>query len=118
MTYLEFIDVEDYIRHLQENTFTLRLTTRAEITTTAGERDKHGVCIVTFNAVLTEQFEDHIAVCAITLVQTTNFHLQVEKETLAAQVRERFDKICAMLGERGLTVERGKWTIEPPAYLR
>jgi monoamine oxidase len=112
MTYLEFIDVEDYIRHLQENTFTPRLTTRAEITS------KHGVCIVTFNAVLTRQFENHIAVCAIPLLQTTNLRLQTEMDALRAKVHESFDKVCAMLKERGLTVERGKWTIEPPAYLR
>jgi len=110
--YLEFVELDDYIHHLQETIGMFNPIkaehpdTRIEITSTSGESDERGICSISYQAVLTRRFEDHIAVCAIPLLQTTNFHLQVEKDALRAK-HENFDKVYAMLGERGLTIERG-----------
>jgi hypothetical protein len=123
LAYLEFTELDDYIRHLKERVGMFNPTkaehpdTRIEITSTSGESDERGIRLISYQAVLTHCFEDHIAVCAIPLLQTTNFHLQTEKDALRAKVHENFDKMCAMLGERGLVLERGKWRLESPKYI-
>jgi hypothetical protein len=76
-----------------------------------------GVRLISYHAVLTRRIEDYIAAYAIPSLQTTNFHLQTEKDALRAKVHENF-KGCAMLGERGLILERGKWRLESPEHLK
>jgi hypothetical protein len=121
--YLEFVELDDYIHHLQKTIGRVNPIraehpdTRIEIASTSGESDERGIRLISYQAVLTRRFEDHIAVCAIPLLQTTNLHLQMEEDALRAKVRESFDKVCAMLGERGLVLERGKWRLEPPRCL-
>jgi len=116
--YLEFNELDDYIAYLRDATGRETPLTHVDITSVSGTPDKYGICEVTYYAALTHLLVDCIATTAIPLLHTTNFHLQTEREAMHAKLHENFDKVLAMLRERGLVVERGKWTVEPPAYLR
>ncbi len=115
--YLEFVELSDYLAHLKER---MEHTARLEITSTAGERGEHGLRGITYHAVASARFADYIAVCSVPIFHTTNFHLQAsaERDDTRAKVHANFDKVRAEIEAQGLRVERGKWTVEAPAYLR
>jgi len=115
--YLEFVELSDYLAHLKER---MEHTTRLEITSTAGERGNHGLRGITYHAVASARFSDYIAVCAVPIFHTTNFHLQAsaERDETRGKVHANFDKVRAEIEQLGVHVARGKWMYEAPAYLR
>jgi|GEM_PF-1495351 len=116
--YLEFNELDDYIAYLRGATHQETPLTYVDITSVSGTPDKYGIREVAYYAALTRPLVDCIATTAIPLLHTTDFHLRTEREAMHAKLHEHFDKVCATLKERGLVLERGKWTVEPPAYLR
>lgn len=123
--YLEFNEPDDYIAHLRAQTGAEQPSTHLEITSITGARGEHGLRGVTYYATLTQCFDPsagsgqaYIAVCAIPILNTTNFHLQVEKGEMRDKLHANFDKVRARLESKGVVVERGRWSVEVPAYLR
>jgi hypothetical protein len=114
--YLEFNELDDYIAYLRGATHEETPLTYVDITSVSGTPDKYGIREVAYYAALTRPLVDGIATTAILLLRTTNFRLRTEHDAMNA-LHEHFDKVLTMLRERGLVLERGKWTAEPPAYL-
>jgi hypothetical protein len=118
-SYLEFVELDDYLAHLRSlaERGNATPTTRCEITSIGGKPNKHGIAGVAYYAALTYHHADYIATCAIPLLNTTNFHLQTDRDAMRAKLHENFDKVIAMLRARGVEVTRGKRTLTTPNYL-
>lgn len=121
---LEFNELDDFIGHLRQEQDTT--WTHLEIAHITSERDTHGIRSVTFFAIATRRFlspAPYIATWACSLMNTTSVHLQMdrheppEKQT-RSQLHANFDKVKTMLQERGVHVRPGKWSSQPPEYLR
>lgn len=121
---LEFNELEDFVAHLRgkQDTDWAHL----EIGHTSSERDTHGIRTVSFFAIATCRFltpAEYIVVWSCPILHTTSVHLQMDKPEAPehqsrAQIHLNFDKVKAMLQERGLSVRSGKWLSQPPEYLR
>jgi len=116
-SYLEFIELDDYLAHLRSLNGDAPVTTHCEIANIAGKPDKLGVAVVTYYAALTYRYLDCIVTCAIPILNTTTFHLKHERAETHAKLHENFNKVRAMLTERGVNLVRGKWTLTAPKYL-
>jgi hypothetical protein len=119
MEYLEFGELDDYLQHIEEESLVLaqQKMTYIEITSTLGEPDQHGVCSITYFATLTRRFESHIAVHAIPLLRTANFHLQVnqDRDHLRTKLHSNFEQVCALLSSRGIQTRHGLWQTQVPS---
>lgn len=115
-SYLEFVELDDYLAHLRTLT-NAPLTTHCEITNIAGKPDKFGIASVTYYAALTYRYVDCIVTCAIPILNTTTFHLKNDHDETHAKLHANFDKVRAMLVERGVQVARGKWMLTAPIFL-
>ncbi len=115
--YLEFVELDDYLAHLQQVTLFHPVTTHCEITSVSSQPNQHGITGIMYYAALTFRDADHIATCAVALLNTTNFHLQTDKEAVHTKLHANFDKVVANLTARGIEVTRGKWTLTAPNYL-
>lgn len=121
---LEFNELEDYVEHLRSEQ--QADWTHLEISHTSSERDAHGIRAVSFFAVATRRFykpAEYIVVWACPILNTTSVHLQMDKhEPPGHQTRERissnFAKVKFTIEGSGLQVKRGKWSSQPPEYLR
>ncbi len=135
--YLEFVEIEDYAQHVKQfygdttapagvarEVTDLGRTpiTNLEFTSTSGRPGKFGVYGVTFHAVATANLGDHIAVIDFVLLSTSSLNLDhasaEERDIRKKQLHERFDQVKEQLTQAGLTVERGKWTLQSPDYLK
>jgi len=121
---LEFNELDDYLAHLREEEQTD--WTHLEIGNLASERDAHGIRAVTFFAIATRRFlapMPYIVVWSCTLLNTTSVHIQMDKHEspehqTRSQLHAKFDKVKQMLQERGFAVCPGKWSSQPPEFLR
>ena len=121
---LEFNELDDFITHLRQEQDTT--WSHLEIGHVSGERDAHGIRGVTFYAIATRRFlspAQYLVVWSTTLLNTTNVHLQMDKhedpeKQTRTQLHANFEKVKSMLQERGLCVCPGKWSSQPPEYLR
>jgi hypothetical protein len=118
MKYLEFIELEHYVQHLQEKAVT---TSRLEYSEIKGKPDKHGAYAIGLYAVATADLGDHIAYCSVFLGSTLNLFVQHPDERhrkWQANVFARFDAIKEQLEAEGLAVLRGRWTFEASKVLK
>ena len=121
---LEFNELDDFLAHLREEEQTD--WTHLEIAHITSERDQHGIRAVAFFAVATRRFftpAPYLVVWSCALLNTTSVHIQMDKhETPEHQTRSQlhanFDKVKQLLQERGLMMRPGKWSTQPPEYLR
>lgn len=125
--YLDFIELDDYCAHLAAHD---RKDTRLEISVTSGRpsRGKISVTSITVYAVATcriiEPDAAHIACWAQVILQTNNLNAQLERDLPEEERKGRnamlkgFERVREVLEKRGLRVERGKWTLTTPDFLK
>lgn len=121
---LEFNELDDYLSHLREEEHTD--WTQFEIGHITSDRDAHGIRAVTFFAIATRRFPapaPYIVTWSCTLLHTTTIHLQMDKQESPehqsrSQLHANFEKVKSMLHEHGFSVRPGKWSSQPPGYLR
>lgn len=121
---LEFNELDDFIAHLREEQDTD--WTHLEIGHVSGEQDAHSIRGVTFYEIATRHLlspSEYLVVRATTLLNTTNAQLQIDKHEASehqthTQLHANFEKVKAMLQQRGVCVRPGRWSSQPPEYLR
>lgn len=119
MKYLRFVELDDFIAHVKASGEPAHL----EFSNMSSKPDKRfGIYQVTFYAVATAAINEHIATIEFPLLHADSLQLnhddQVKKEERRAQLQERFGKVKAQLEDKGLTIERGLWTLEKPEFLK
>ncbi len=126
-TYLEFVELDDYCAHLAAHD---RNETRLEISVSTGKpsRGKIQVLPVTIYAVatcrITEADESHIACWAQVILATNTLNAQMERDLPEDQRQGRqamfknFERTREELEKRGFRVERGKWSLTTPDFLK
>jgi hypothetical protein len=125
-TYLEFIELDDYIAHLRERTNEgAPLRSNIELGSVIGEKGLHGIRPISFCAVLTHIFDDHIACYAKTILFTTNYDLDFDdhrhkpEDKVRNKLQAIFEQYCKQLAdEKHLTLTRGRWMFGAPEYLK
>ncbi len=121
---LEFNERDDYFAHLREEQDTD--WTHLDIGHITSERDTHGIRAVSFFAVATRRFlvpTQYIVVWSCPILNTTSVHLQMDKHEppehqTRSQLHANFEKVKVMFQDHGIAIRPGKWSSQPPEYLR
>ena len=124
---LEFTNGEDYVAYLKAHQTP---TTHLDIGVVSGERNKHGICGVSFYVVATARVKDTIACWARLVHSTTSVDIRYvdqdrpEEEKVRTRVWKAWEQVKAQMEEDGadwdspLEVQPGKWREDEPRWLR
>ena len=126
--YLEFVELDDYCAHLAAHD---RADTRLEISAVTGRtsRNKHFTvtpCTVysVATCLVSADEKPHIACWSQVILQTNSLQASFERDLPEAERKGRqamfknFNCTREELERRGLKVERGKWSLTTPDFLK